>query len=73
MICFKLDILEELKNKGYTTYRLRSEKIISESILTKLRRKDTSINVSTIGLICDLLDCQPCDVIENVKKIEKKA
>lgn len=65
MIYFKIDILGELKKKGYSSYRLRTEKIISESILTKIRQGDTSINISTLGLICDLLDCQPSDILLN--------
>ena len=30
MIRYKLDILEELKAVGYTTYRLRREKLLAE-------------------------------------------
>ena len=34
---FKVDILDALKEKGYTTYTLRKENILSQSTIQKLR------------------------------------
>ena len=34
---FKVNILEALKETGYTTYKLRKENILSQSTLQKLR------------------------------------
>jgi putative transcriptional regulator len=65
-IKYKCDILNELKNKGFTTYKIRKEKLLSEGTLTKLRTNDTAITLNNISVICELLDCQPSDLIEYV-------
>ncbi len=62
---FKKDVIFALKKKGYTTYRIRSEKLLSESTLQKLRT-GTGISWESIETICRLLDCQPGDIMEYV-------
>ena len=37
MIKYKIDILEELKKKGYSTYIIRKNKYLSETALTNIR------------------------------------
>lgn len=63
MIQYKLDILQALKEKGFTSYKLRNDKLLNESTMTKLRNNDTSITLQTLDTICKLLSCQPSDVI----------
>lgn len=65
-IVYKYDVLDALKKNGYTTYRLRAEKIMSESTIQKLRKKDM-VAISNIEIICKLLHCQPGDVLEYVE------
>ena len=60
---FKIDVLEALKAKGYTTYVLRKENILSQSTLQKLR-EGKGLSWENIERICGLLDCQPGDLIE---------
>lgn len=60
---FKMDVISALKEKGYTTYRIRSEKLLSESTLQKLRT-GTGISWESIETLCRLLGCQPGDIIE---------
>ena len=61
---------EKLRNKmksdGLTSYRIRKEKIISESTLQRIR-EDGSITTDAIATLCDVLDCQPGDILEYVK------
>ena len=64
---FKLDILNALKEKGYTTYRIRQEKLLSESTVQKLRA-GIGVSWDNIELLCKLLDCQPGDLMEYVKE-----
>lgn len=64
MIVFE-DIIKMLSRKGWSSYRLRNEKILSESIMTRLRNKE-SITTNTIDKLCELLDCQPGDLIHYV-------
>ena len=37
MIRYRFDILEALKEAGYSTYRLRKEKIMGEALIQKIR------------------------------------
>ena len=72
MIRFKIDVLQELKKKGYNTTRLRNEKIIPEGIITKIRKannENSDINISTMTLntLCALLGKQPAQIIEYIK------
>lgn len=64
---FKIDVLEALKAKGYTTYVLRKENILSQSTLQKLR-EGKGLSWENIERICGLLECQPGDLIEYVQK-----
>ena len=38
MIKYKLDVQEELKKKGYTSYIIRKNKYLSEGTLAKIKR-----------------------------------
>lgn len=72
MLKYKINVLEELKKKGYNTTRLRREKILGESTLTRLREQKTSISCDSIGIICSMLRCQPSEILENVITDEEK-
>lgn len=63
---YKIDVLKELKNIGYTTYRLRKEKVLNETTIQKLREGNTDISVRTLEALCKLLKCQPNDILEYV-------
>ena len=64
---FKVNILEALKEKGYTTYKLRKDNILSQSTLQKLR-EGKGLSWENIERLCALLDCQPGDLLEYVKE-----
>ena len=61
MIIFE-DIMTMLLESGWTSYKLRKEKIFSESTLTRIRNQEP-ITTTTIEKICDLCDCQPGDLM----------
>lgn len=63
-IKYKVDIIEQLKAKGYSTYRIRKDKLLSESTVQKFRNGNTSVAVDVIGAVCKLLECQPGDLLE---------
>ncbi len=63
MVKYKFDVLEALKAKGYTTYKLRTAKLLSESTVQKLRRGEI-VAIANIDTICQLLNCQPGDILE---------
>ena len=60
---YKIDILEALKDAGYSSTRLRKEKLMGESYMTQIRRGEM-VSWKTIETICRLLDCQPGDLVE---------
>ena len=62
-IKYKLDVLEALKSKGYSTYRIRKDKLLSESTVQAFRRGDM-VSVDNLARICELLGCQPGDILE---------
>ena len=64
-IKYKIDILSALKNAGYTTYRIRKEKLLSESTVQKIRKGEI-LNGDNLATICKLLHCQPGDILEYV-------
>lgn len=72
MIKYKIDVLDALKEKGYTTTIIRKKKILAESTLTRLREGRTSISCDSIGVICSMLRCQPSDIIENIISDDEK-
>lgn len=62
MIVYK-DILEKLKKAGYNTTRLRREKLLSESSLSRIR-KNQHISTETLNVICELTGLPVEDLIE---------
>ena len=56
-----------LKEKGYSTYRIRQEKLIAERSLTAMRNGTGGLEHKTIERLCRVLDCQPGDLMEYVK------
>lgn len=68
---YKLDVLTALKEQGYTTYRVRKDKLLSESTVQKLRRGDP-ISWENIDTLCCLLNCQPGDLMEHVAEDASK-
>ncbi len=64
---YKIDVVSALKEAGYTTYRLRNEKLIGEATMTKLRKREL-VSWNNIDTICSLLNCQPGDLIEYTSK-----
>ena len=67
MLKYKIDVLATLKEKGYNTNKIRTEKIMGEAMLQKIR-KGEMVSWATFETLCDLLVCQPADLIEYVKE-----
>jgi putative transcriptional regulator len=62
-IKYKINVIAALKSAGYSTYRLRKDKLLAESTLQKLR-EGKPVDINNVAVICALLDCQPGDIIE---------
>ena len=69
MLRYKIDILEELKEKGYSSYKLRKYKLMGEAQIQKIRSGEL-VSKETLNTICKLLNCQPGDILEYVETEE---
>ena len=67
MIRYKIDVMAALKEAGYTSTRIREEKLIGQSYLQQIRHGEL-VSWKTIDTICSLLDCQVGDLVEYVKE-----
>mgnify|MGYP001436940618 CR=1 FL=1 len=65
MIKYKIDVLNTLKNKGYSGYRVKKDKLFSGSTLQKFRNNEI-VAIENIDRLCYLLECQPGDILEYV-------
>lgn len=66
-IVYKMNVLDALKKAGYNTNKIRKEKIMGESMLQKLRQGQM-VSWATLETLCELLNCQPADIIEYFPK-----
>lgn len=64
---YKINVLDALKAKGYTTYTLRKQKLLSESTIQKLRAGD-GVAWDNLETLCRLLDCDIGDLLEYQKE-----
>ena len=63
MIHYSIDVLAALKEAGYTQTFLRKENILSGRSVDNLRSgKPTTWE--TLNVLCELLRCQPGDILE---------
>jgi putative transcriptional regulator len=63
---YKVNVMDKLKAIGYTSTRLRKEKLLGESYMSQLRRGDM-VSWAALDTVCNLLNCQPGDLIEHIK------
>lgn len=66
-IVYKIDVLKALKEAGYSTARLRKDKIMGEATIQKIRENQIA-SWATIDTICSLLNCDVGDVVGHVKE-----
>lgn len=65
-IRYKIDILSALREAGYSTARIRNEKLIGQSYLQQIRHGEI-VSTACLDKICELLNCQPGDILEYVE------
>lgn len=66
-IKYKIDVLSALKEAGYSSTRIRKERILGESYLQQIRRGEI-VSWGAIDTICGLLGCQIGDIVEHIKE-----
>ena len=69
-IRYKIDVLEALKAAGWSTYRILTAPVeqrpFGQSTVAKLRHGG-GISFSNLATVCELLHCQPGDILEYVE------
>ena len=70
MIVFA-DIMQLLAQHGWSSYRIRKERVISEGTMSRLRNGQP-VTTETLDVICRLCQCQPGDLIRWVPDLQKK-
>lgn len=70
-IRYKVNVINALKDAGYSTYRIRKEKLLHEMTLQALR-SGKMVSWDVLDKICILLDCQPGDIIERADDSQTK-
>ena len=62
---YKIDVMAALNERGYSSTRIREEKLIGQSYLQQIRHGEL-VSWKTIDTLCRLLECQPGDIVEYV-------
>lgn len=63
---YKVNIMEALKEAGYSSTRLRREGLLGESYMTQIRHGEM-VSWKAVETICKLLQKQVGDLIEYVE------
>ena len=63
MLRYKMNVLDALRERGYTSYRIRQDRIIGERQLQQIREGEL-VSLACLDKLCALLDCQPGDLME---------
>jgi len=65
-IRLKMDVLEALKAAGYSQNRIRREKLLGMSVVSKIRGGGLP-SWHELDVICSILHCQPGDLVEHIE------
>lgn len=58
-------LLKKMKEHGVTSYTIKRDKIIGQATMKKIK-EGGDIDTRTINKLCELLHCQPGDILEYV-------
>lgn len=62
-IKYKIDVLDALKQAGWSTYKIRKEKLMGEAALQGIR-EGRMPSWEIVAILCRALQCQPGDIVE---------
>lgn len=65
MIKYKINLLSALKDAGYSTYRISQENIFNNSQIQQMR-ENKLLTQKPLNKVCELLNCQPGDILEYI-------
>ncbi len=62
---YKIDVMNALKEAGFSSTRIRAEKLIGQSYLQQIRHNEP-VSWKIVDVLCKLLNCQVSDIVEYV-------
>ena len=71
MIRYKFDIMQALRDRGYDSKKIKTERILSQATITAIKRGG-NITTDTLNRLCIILRLQPSDILEVVPTDEEK-
>ena len=71
MIKYKIDVMKELKKRGYDSKRIKENGMLSQGTITNIK-KGGHINTETLNKLCLILRLSPSDIIEVFPTDEEK-
>jgi len=70
MIKYKINIVEELKAKGFNQYVIKKENLLPAQTMVNIK-EGKSITLDTLNKLCIMLGMQPSDIVEIVPTDEE--
>ena len=61
-------LLRLLDENGYTSYKIKKDKIIGQGTLTAIKNGTGGLDAKSIAKLCHVLRCQPGDLMEYVEE-----
>jgi len=68
---YKINLISALRDAGYSTYKIKKEKIFTQAQLQHMRENHL-LTHDTFDKLCRLLNCQPGDILEYVPDEDDK-
>lgn len=65
MFKYKIDVIEELKKKGISTYKIQKDKIIGSKTFMEIKHNKV-VGIKSLDIICNLLECDIGDIIQHI-------
>ena len=63
MYRYKIDVVAAMSEKGFNSYRMKKEGLISQGTLKKLANNE-NVTLETLNTVCCILRCDIGDIIE---------
>lgn len=61
-------LLKLLSDNGYTSYRIKKEKLIGQGTLTAIKNGTGGLDAKSIAKLCSVFHCQPGDLMEYIEE-----
>ncbi|MBQ2398346.1 MAG: helix-turn-helix transcriptional regulator, partial [Bacteroidales bacterium] len=63
-------LLKLFADNGYTSYKIKKEKLIGQGTLTAIKNGTGGLDAKSIAKLCAVFHCQPGDLMEYVEDTE---